>query len=366
MGAGEGPAERRRPGTILRMALVVAIVAAAGLTAARITRDDPAPTGPVSIPFTERRATYTLDGVIHFGDTTIKTGTSRIVRLVQTDVGFVFTDRDGAIRLTDGKTTRTLAERGDNARLLADGDLAAWEEIAGSGYSAVIQNVRTGEVILRVDHLNGEAESRLPDNPDLERILALDGRFAYFSVSTGLYKVDLDTGTGTRIKASGRNISPVTVADGRYFYLSNAPDAIGGNVVVGPSLDQSVGQALQRFSEIRPIAESSPDGSSIMIGEPTAGYPPGIRDLSLYDRAGRPYPGVSPVNRAQVLGRWLDDTTFTTIPYKGPEQPLDLLTCTLTPRPRTSVTCKTTFPAIAPAGAVQDLVMPDGRRPTDG
>ncbi|MEI8412059.1 MULTISPECIES: hypothetical protein [unclassified Kribbella] len=366
---GDRRIRRRRTGAILGTTFVVLAVVAAGLTTARIIRDDAEPAVTPPIPFTERRPTYALGGVIHFGDTTIRTGAARIVRMVQTDVGFVYTENTGAIKLADGKTTRLLADRGDHTRLLAEGTVVGWEEKTGADnrtdeYRTIIKDLRTGEEILRVEHGDGKTSSSLPGNPDLGRILALDGGFAYFSVTGGLYRVDLAARTGRLIAASKPSIKPVTVANGRYIYVSQGPEGIGTYILIGPSLDQSVAQALQRHSGLRPTAEISTNGSFLITGE-QEGFLSGVIDLKVYDETGGLYRGQPSGIQPQRFGQWLSDTTFTAIPVKGTKQPLDLVTCTVTML-GAPISCKTSFRAIAPVSALQELVLPDGRTPKDG
>ena len=72
----------RRARTFLATAVVAPAVVAAGLTAVRLTGHDAQQANQPQLSFTERRSTYALNGVIHFGDATIATGAATTARAI--------------------------------------------------------------------------------------------------------------------------------------------------------------------------------------------------------------------------------------------------------------------------------------------
>ncbi|MEU4287180.1 hypothetical protein AB0E63_03070 [Kribbella sp. NPDC026596] len=279
---GKRRIRRRRAGTLLGTAVVALVVVAAGLSAVRMIRDDAEPAAKPPIPFTERRPTYALNGVIHFGDAEISTGTTRLARYVQTDVGFVFADRD-QIKLADGRTTRTLADATSDSPVVASGALAGWEEPTTSGTRTIIRDLRTDDVVYQINRPSG-AHSSPPAQPT-GGLVALDGNSAYFTTTGGLFRLDVRTHLGQLIRPSYPVVVKSALAEfSTYAYLDMPPEGTGKYVVA------------------------------------TGGT------LRVYDGHGRQYVIVTGA-QPTTFGQWLNDTTFTAADAPGGDQPVNLLKC---------------------------------------
>jgi len=338
---GERRVRRRRTGTLLGTAFVALAVIAAGLTAVRIIQADPEPAAKPPLPFTERRVTYAVNGVIHFGDAEIATGTTRVERFVQTDAGFVFTDH-GEIKLADGRTTRKLADATSNSPLAASGPLAGWEEPTSSGSRTVIRDLRTDQVVYDVNHPSGPHTSPA-DAPT--GLVALDGDSAYFTTGGGLLQLDVRTHLRQVIRPAYAVLKSLTVASSMYVYLTNGPEGIGKYVSIKRPPDQRLGQALQTYSSAPITVGVSTVGSSVVVA--TGGT------LRVYDSQGRQHVAVTGT-KPKMFGQWLNDSTFTAADAPAPDQPVNLLKCGVAEG--LTMSCGVTKPAVA-AGP-EDLTFP--------
>jgi hypothetical protein len=153
IGAGNRRVRRSRLSTGLAAAAVATVVAGSSLVLpGLVAQERDAPVAGAPAPFTERRAGYALDGAIHWGDETFEVGLP-VTSYVQTDDGFVLTNRQGDVFLFDGTDSQRIGFT-SNGRIRADdtGSLVAWVDRAEDGHPQyVVYDTRTMAEVARVD-----------------------------------------------------------------------------------------------------------------------------------------------------------------------------------------------------------------------
>ncbi|MBA2559773.1 MAG: hypothetical protein H0V07_07770, partial [Propionibacteriales bacterium] len=84
---------------------VLAVMWAGSLVSTSETESDPGRLQPAAAAFADRQVTYALGSTIHYGDQRMDVAPYEVSTFVQTDSGFVFTDKAGEVVVTDGEAT---------------------------------------------------------------------------------------------------------------------------------------------------------------------------------------------------------------------------------------------------------------------
>ncbi|MFB6720738.1 hypothetical protein ACFCV3_11280 [Kribbella sp. NPDC056345] len=323
MATGDRRIRRRRLGAAIGTAFLAAAVVAAGLVAVRATGDQ----APVAgLPFEERRPTYAVGGVIHFGDTTIDTGLKDLDRLARTNLGFLYLGLNSpTLHLTDGRSSRTVAAVEPGTELFAAGDFAGWTEEVPGGTRTVVINLRTNQIVHSTPQPSGDSE---PLTPTTRRsLVGLDDRYAYFDATNGVLRVDLHTSKSTVIRLSGVPVQSVAAAADRYVYLSPGFLESADRSLFLRSGGASPGTPyhLEAFKDSawQAAVRISPNGSYLSVA-PNGNAP------HLYDATGQRLRITGPQPR--MFGHWLSDSTFIAAASAG------LLTCTV--QTAADITCQ--------------------------
>ncbi|WP_328324332.1 hypothetical protein OHA70_33035 [Kribbella sp. NBC_00382] len=352
---------RRRVVAIAGTAMVTLAVLITTLTLIKPATDQPA---PVSVPFTERRATYAIGSEIHFGQDVISTAPHKLTAFVQTNSGFAFiATGERGLFVADGKQVRKIAAYpGDLTRLTAanHGNLVGWVEDFDGGSDSVIYDVATDREVLRTPV--GNERGPLLDPVESPRIAAIDDRFAYLGTLKGTYRWDLKTGKH-QLLLNTTTGNVLTAASG--FSLRRGPEKAyltGTTVVLVDDLNGFLaprtfpGQA----GYLSPTGEyllTAPNDSRSITPPPAA--------LRLFQTTtGKELSLTHPGHPFLIFSQWLTNDTFTAAGLRTttPNSPVDLLTCSLK-----SLTCQTTTPAIStytftfgPAGTTTPFTLPTG------
>ncbi|HLN75799.1 MAG TPA: hypothetical protein VK204_02065 [Nocardioidaceae bacterium] len=275
--------------------------------------------------FTERRPTYAVDGVIHYGRTQIAVGRT-IESFVQTDDAFVFTTKNGDVWLCDGQGSERVGHSG-NSRLRADdtGSLVAWVDAADDGHPQyVVFDTSSRKEVARVDD-NAAGPSREPEDRGAE-VFAVDDGAAYWRTQDGLVRYDVATGTSKVLQPDALG-TIVDVASGHFAHKVWESD--GGS------------SGLRVSTDLEHPAPPLPSGYDNAVLSPSARYISGDDgdETTVYDVATRAVvtPGIEGYAFAAAYA-WLDDRTLTMIGIKrlGGVQPIDILECTV-PKGRCTV-----------------------------
>jgi len=337
--AGNHRLRRRRAGVVLGTALAVVAVVAIGLTVIRPHAAEPAAQPHA---FTERRPTYAVGGTIHYGATTIETGTKKVDRLVLSDAGILFTVQGSQkLRLADGRRIRTLGSDLDPAsRVVASGELAGWEERTSDGYRTLVKNLRTGATVFTLDHV-GELSVPTADRPAVGRLVGLDGEYAFLDLQPDLYQVDLQRGSEHSVSTPYARRQIITFGEGRLIWLAGNDPTVHSSYI-GFSDTTGTGGSVQAFSgtvaEI--TAAVAPKGRYVAV---QAGATP----LRIHTSTGGRHEFTGSL-RPTRFGHWLSDRTFLA------SRSTDLITCSLANRG--PISCRLTQRDAAPPGA--ELVFP--------
>jgi hypothetical protein len=227
MGAGDRRVRRGRLSTGLAAAAVAAVVAGSSFVLPDLLAQDPGtPAAGTAPSFTERRAGYALDGVIHWGDETFPVGMP-VASYVQTDDGFVLTNPKGDVFLFDGTDSQRIGFA-SNHGLRADdtGSLVAWVDRAEDGHPQyVVYDTESMTELARVDD-----DVAGPAVPGAEArggatVYALDDGAAYWRVEEEIVRYDIGSGDSrvvTRWTGSSDEPGPVVdlvdVAAGKLAY----------------------------------------------------------------------------------------------------------------------------------------------------
>ncbi|GAB3922334.1 hypothetical protein GCM10029976_010650 [Kribbella albertanoniae] len=323
MATGDRRIRRRRIGAALGTAFVAAAVVAAGLVAVRATGDQ----APVAgLPFEERRPTYAVGGVIHFGDTTIDTGIKELGQLARTNLGFLYLELNGTtLYLTDGRSSHTVAEVHSGTELFAAGDFAGWTEPIQGGTRTVVVNLRTNQIVHSTPTRTDDFEPLTPSSR--RTLVGLDDRYAYFDSAKGVLRVDLHSTKSTLIPLSGVPVQSVAASAGRYVFVSPGLGTTGRSLVLrGGGASPGTPYALEAFKDSawQAAVRISTNGSYLSVA-PNGDAP------NLYDATGIRLAVSGPEPR--VFGHWLSDSTF--VAAGGS----DLLTCAVATQ---VVTCQVT------------------------
>lgn len=298
--------------------------------------------------FVERRPTYAVDGVIHYGTTQIDVGRP-IESFVQTDDGFVLTTRNGDVWLADGTGSERVGHSG-NRRLRADdtGSLVAWVDSADDGHPQyVVFDTSSRKEVARVDD-SAAGPSRAPEDRGAE-VFAVDDGSAYWRTQDGLVRYDVAERTSKALQRDTLG-SIVDVADGHFAHKVWEADGGSSGIRVSRDLEHP--------------APPLPSGYDNAILSPSARYISGDDgdETTVYDVATRAI--VTPSIEGYAFAgayAWLDDSTLTMIGIKrlGGVQPIDILECTV---PKGSCTVAADDVATYDESGPVPLTLPIGQR----
>ena len=269
--------------------------------------------------FVERRPTYAVGGVIHYGRTQIDVGRP-IETFVQTDDGFVLTTKNGDVWLADGEGSERVGHSG-NSRLRADdtGSLVAWVDAADDGHPQyVVFDTSSRKEAARVDD-NAAGPSREPEDRGAE-VFAVDDGAAYWRTHEGLVRFDVAEGTSKVLERRTLDFI-VDVANGHFAH--KVWEADGGSSGIRVSTD--LAHPAPPLPSTHDSGLLSPDGGYIAVED---GSPD---EMAVYDTVTRDE--VTPKTGyafAAPYG-WLDDDTLTMIGIKHLEgtMPIDILECSI-------------------------------------
>lgn len=274
--------------------------------------------------FAERRTTYAVDDVIHYGNAVMDVG-RHVASFVQTDQGFVYTSGGGDVWLWDGNDSVRVGHA-QSRRLRADdtGPLVAWVDRTSNGAPEYV----VFDTSSRTDLARVPGPSPAPGDEDAE-IYALDDGAAYWGTAEGLVRYDVETGNSTVLARSQPVTDPahkpeelvhvVDVADGRIAYVADSEH--GTRLLVGESIGAG---AVRVPSAWGGIAALSPDGRHLgveadraVVFDTTSG-----RDVT---------PGLDGYGYRSVYG-WSDDETALVVAVEGVDADrerfrVDFLTC---------------------------------------
>lgn len=298
--------------------------------------------------FAERRPTYSVDGVIHYGRTQIDVGRT-VESFVQTDDGFVFTTKNGDVWLSDGQGSERVGHSG-NSRLRADdtGSLVAWVDTADDGHPQyVVFDTSSRREAARVDDI-AAGPSRGQEDRGAE-VFAVDDGAAYWRTEGGLVRYDVAEGTSKVLQRDTLG-SIVDVADGHLAHKVWEADGGSSGIHVSTDLEHP--------------APPLPSGYDNAILSPSARYISGDDgdEVTVYDVATRAV--VTPSIEGYAFAgayAWLDDSTLTMIGIKRLDgaQPIDILECTV---PKGSCTVAADDVATYDESGPVTLALPIGQR----
>jgi hypothetical protein len=322
IGAGERRVRRARLGTGLAACAVAAVVAgsafaAPGMLAPQPRRHDAA---AAPSPWSERRAGYAMEDVVHWGDESFSVG-AVVASYVQTDDGIVFTTRNGDVWRYGGADSQRIGHATDVARV---DDLVAGPARPGaeSDGGALVYAVDDGSVYWRT----GE---------DIVR----------YVVATGDTDVVTHWVAGTDSSAGPQVIDLVDVAAGRLAYLVDDQDGRGGFFV-----GDQVGQRATHLPSGR-HGYLSPDGGYAGVEEDDV--------MAVYDTAtGAEVTPDLPGYPFTVVTGWVDADTVAVIAIKDLDADpcaFDMLECDVP-----SGVCEVVSGGQVATDAAESLVPPTG------
>jgi hypothetical protein len=245
IGAGERRVRRGRLTTGLAAAAVAVAVVGTGIAVPGLLASPAPDVADVPNPFLERRVSWAIGEVIHWGAESFAVGRS-VASYVQTDDGFVFTTANGDVWFHDGSSSRRIGHTG-NGRLRADddGSLVAWVGAAESGAPQyVVHDTGTGREVARVDD---SAAGPAQEETDLgAEVFAVDDGQVYWRVDGDrLVRYDVASGETTPVHEQQPPADPAhkepavydlaDVAAGQLAYLVDA--GRGAEAKVGPTVD---------------------------------------------------------------------------------------------------------------------------------
>ena len=341
--AGESRVRRRRVAVGAGAAAVAASVA---LGVPAVLDSSPAPdrsrvVEPAAAEFGERLVSYAAGSTIHYGDKSIDVSPHEVETFVQTDDGFVFTDRQGAVYFTDGDVEEIGFSGQPYGRQLAaddSGSYVAWVDTSARPAAEFVvydtssrsEVVRTSEGNIPTDEQVGEFE--------LPMVRAVDGSYAYWHSSEGITAWDLSTDTAS-----------VIAPRANYHWLH----------------DVAAGQLARMTADTqRTVVSDDPAASKPVFDGAFANLSPSATyvytdvddELKVFDvQTGQERTPEHPGYPFVGLTEWLDDDTFVAVGIKAGNResdPLDLLTCSIS-----SEECTVTKPEV---GRVNDLALPIG------
>lgn len=341
--AGESRVRRRRA---LMVAASTATVLGLALGGSALTDvgADPAPDqlSPAAPAFADRLLTYAVGSTIFYGDREVDVAPYQVSTFVQTRDGFVFTDRAGEIRFSDGRTVVPVGRTNQPyGRLLAadpNGSYVGWVDTeAKPAPEFVVYDTDTRAEVVRTSEGNTPEASSAGEFA-LPTIAAIDGDVAYWHSEAGTTAWNVGSNTGAAIAPNTDSRWLVDVADGKLVHRA------GQSVVVSADPAAAEPAFPASFAELSPHARYLATDVSDELR---------VFDVSSGAQVTPPHPGHPFI----AVTSWLDDDSFVALGIPAgntPAQPVDLLTC--------SVTAGECTVANAGVATVKELAVPIGER----
>lgn len=339
---GDRRIRRRRGLTGLAAAAALATVVASGAVVLDRTAADAPADGPA--PFTQRRVTWASGDTIHYGDQKIAIGPANIAAFIQTDSGFVLTDRSGVVSVADGRTVTRIGAGNLSLRLIADdtGSWVGWVDGTAAVPEFVVYDVATRRELLRT--ADGNTARLNWTAPNAPAAVDIDDGYAYFAAADGLRRWEIATGRGLLLERGLTGGQVEDVAAGKLAVQRRG--ATGDQLVVSADL----GARAPRF-----------DGSSGSLSPGAKHLIPGQADIKLVFSV--EHGTVRELRHSEhdlyAPSQWLDDNRFVALGVKDGEHkwqvpPFDLLVCSI------GSGCEVAVPAFAPYAGSPDFRLPDG------
>ncbi|MFF0342911.1 hypothetical protein [Kribbella sp. NPDC004875] len=339
IGAGRRRTRRRTVTKALAGTFAALAVVAAGTVAVRAFDNEPATAGRSTAAYTERRPTYAVGNVIHYGDEQIQAA-GKVSAMVQTDAGLIYASgadgKPGNVTLLDSRGRTVISGPTEYPRLMSDGhSVIAWFEDATKAQPY-------GSFVV-YDVANHRQLRRLPiDATTMNGLAALDRGYAYVWVGKRLDRIDLRTGRRTQVRnLEGRSI--VDISGPNYLYTRPAGAAWAlylGNLLGQGDRDMRLAGASGVATWIGGFA---PDGKHAVIGADDDGSPVGRLQVTTTPVDKHLFLRLSDYPWQRFAG-WLDNDHFTMAAAMDRKSPADLLTCSISSR-----NCKVTARGIAPS-----------------
>lgn len=208
---GDRRVRRQRVTTGLVAAGVAGVLAAGGLALTGLTgsQDDLVAGSP---DFADREPAYALGSRVHLGARTFDVGRP-VASLVQTDVGLVFTTRNGDVRVYDGATSDVVG-RAEGNRLRADdsGSLVSWVERAEDGHPQyVVFDAAGQEEVARVD--DQAAGASIEPGDWGAQVFAVDDGSVYWRHGPDLVRYDVEADRESVVHTTTPPADPPTAGD---------------------------------------------------------------------------------------------------------------------------------------------------------
>lgn len=382
---------RRRVFATLGTVVAVAL-AGGGVTMLVGGGSDPRPPNTPSSPWPLDAVTWAINETIYVGATeTIAVG-HLVHAYVRTSVGFATVDEaDNVYSVTElgvapiGRLTPTEPNNRDQQRIVSDpaGSLVGWVGEDTPGVLALYTH----------DQATGDTRTvPIPDAqpPDDAVFYAIDDRTGYFRMTTGLYSIDLDTGSQHELLASEDLRIRDMIYDHEIYSVEN------GMLAFSPNSDQTilVGRSMEDATELYAAGDTvaglqvlgqdssgmvdpvrlSPDGAWLSFSvleldqsSEEVDAPPVISrvlpvlfDIATGQEVTLTIPGDPTIAFA---GMWLDDTTVQvtsiTIDLRRPQDvPTSMVLYECSP---VDGTCQVAVDAEVPPADALGALSPDGR-----
>lgn len=343
--AGESRVRRRRVAVGAGAAAVAASVALA--VPAVVDSTSPAPPDrtrsaePAAAEFGERRVSYAVGSTIHYGAQRIDVSPHDVATFVQTDDGFVFIDRQGAIYFTDGAGVTDIgrSQQPYGPLLAADdsGSYVGWVDTRPTVAEFVVYDTSTRSEVVRTSEGNQPTTEKTGEF-DLPMIKGIDGHHAYWHSTAGITAWDLSAGAGLLLAPDADYQWLKDVAAGQLARTSDNGDRI---VVSGDPA--ATAPAFDGWS-----ADLSPSATYLYTDKADEVK---VFDVQTGDQVTPGHSGYPFV----FLSQWLDDDTFVAVAIKAgnnESDPLDLLSC--------SISAGECTVAATEVGRVNELALPIG------
>ncbi len=338
----------RRKGIVTAVAATTAVVVITATAASiigsnqesRPDRVQPAGTGG---DFEQRTTSYSTGSVIHYGNHEIDVAPHSLSSFVQTDDGFVFTDKGGLVYLATADTVNRLGQTNQPyGTLLAagdDGPYVTWLDTDASTFKVYDTAARR-----EVASVEQPPQPKNPGEFDLLAVLALDGSTAYWHTADGVVSYDIDSDQTEVVKAGATTQWLADVADGTLARMSFDDQSI--TVSRDPHSD---GPTVPGFSH----ATLSPDARYVATD-------PHDSEQVFEAATGKDVTPAAEGYSFTAVVQWTDADDYVAlgIPQGNAEdEPFDLLTC--------SVSSKTCTPAAKSVGVFGNVQFPIGEDLSD-
>ena len=274
--------------------------------------------------FVERRPTYAVDDVIHYGKDQIDVA-EQIGSFVQTDDGFVYATDGGVVHLADGHTTEEIGHTSrDGLYLKSDdtGSLVAWVAFTkGEAPELVVFDTAQRQEVLRTDEGTRPPGMTAFRDTDAVYVYAVDDGTVFWRNARGLVATDVGSGSSEVLEADATAFDVSDVANGHFAHQVVEVEGESSPIRVSTDLDHPAPPLPTGYDG----GYLSPTGRFISVEEDD--------ETAVYDTASRADVTPSTDGYAFVAAyAWLDDSTVTMIGIEklgGGASPVDLLQCTV-------------------------------------